>query len=457
MSAAICERDCRKDAASRALMVMLGAAAGFPVPRLAAVQHPLAALKHADLLVAAQPEAAAVVEARRCARSRRREWRSARRRRPGRRRGTARRRSSRGWRSARRPPPPNRPESDPASGPRIACFTESLARSASIEVTRSRMSSLPVFTKVAHRLLGRGEGAGEAVAEVLADGLRVLGVFRQRVGQRIDRGLRRLHAVLGRAAGLLHRGACAAGGLGGVVERVLHGADLHRVEEIAHRIARLDLRMHPLEVLPGRGQIGGIAVVDLRQRRRRGDLAEREAVHSGDLRDEPADGLNEAVHPGQRRGDQLLDAGQHRVRRADHRGAGDQRQRCEQPLHGLDRQPEAIDDRVAGDMHAGDHDVPGGGEPRGDGVDRGLQHRDEPVADRLPDRQRGIAEADGDAGGLADLVPHAGEGHGAGDHGGGRDRMRAGDAEHQPGGLLQRGVARRPGRRRSARSASPAG
>ena len=44
--------------------------------------------------------------------------------------------------------------------------------------------------------------------------------------------------------------------------------------------------------------------------------------------------------------------------------------------------------------------------------------------------ERGIAEADGDAGGLADLVPQPGERRRRCDHGGGGDRMRAGDAEH---------------------------
>ena len=49
------------------------------------------------------------------------------------------------------PAPPSAPDNNPASGPKMNRRAASLARSAIIDVTRSRKSSLPVLTNVATR------------------------------------------------------------------------------------------------------------------------------------------------------------------------------------------------------------------------------------------------------------------------------------------------------------------
>ena len=76
--------------------------------------------------------------------------------------------------------PVKMPESALAMGPRMNLRAASLARSASSEVTRSLNLSLPVFTNSADRVLGRLEGADEALADISADLARIAGVIRQR-------------------------------------------------------------------------------------------------------------------------------------------------------------------------------------------------------------------------------------------------------------------------------------
>jgi hypothetical protein len=112
------------------------------------------------------------------------------------------------------PAPPSAPDSALAIGPRMKRRAASLARSAIIDVTRSRKSSLPVFTNSPTAFSAEVKAPTSALADIAADVARLGGVVGQRGRDGLPAGEGRIRAFRRCGPGLARSPARTIGGGG---------------------------------------------------------------------------------------------------------------------------------------------------------------------------------------------------------------------------------------------------
>lgn len=123
------------------------------------------------------------------------------------------------------PSDPAQPLTAPASGPSRKRRAPIFAKSAMIEVTRSRIEALPVLDEIADGILGALKSPGQRRADAAAHVAGTLGIIRQRCRHRRPALLRFFGALFHLAPGLFAGSARAPGGATGL--RLIETARRH--------------------------------------------------------------------------------------------------------------------------------------------------------------------------------------------------------------------------------------